>query len=130
MRVIAPTKRKRPDERNAFDALVIFGVTGDLAHKAIFPALYALVKNGALRVPVVGVASPKWTQEQLRGRMEDSIEQSGGIDDQSAMRRLDSLISYVSGDYKDPTTFATIKQALAGAQRPPLPRDPPALFET
>ena len=43
------------------DALVIFGVTGDLAHKAIFPALYALVKSGALQVPVVGVASPKWS---------------------------------------------------------------------
>jgi glucose-6-phosphate 1-dehydrogenase len=28
------------------DALVIFGVTGDLAHKMIFPALYAMVKKG------------------------------------------------------------------------------------
>jgi len=113
------------------DALVIFGVTGDLAHKAIFPALYALVKSGALRVPIVGVASPKWTLEQLRGRMEDSIEQSGGIDDQSAMRRLDSLISYVSGDYKDSTTFAAIKQALGGAERPAhYLAIPPALFET
>ena len=113
------------------DALVIFGVTGDLAHKAIFPALYALVKSGALHVPVVGVASPKWSVEQLRGRMEDSIQQSGGIDDQSAMRHLDALISYVSGDYKDPTTFATIKQALGGAERPAhYLAIPPALFET
>jgi glucose-6-phosphate 1-dehydrogenase len=38
------------------DALVLFGVTGDLAHKMIFPALYALAKNGALQIPVVGVA--------------------------------------------------------------------------
>ena len=113
------------------DALVIFGVTGDLAHKAIFPALYALVKSGALRVPVVGVASPKWTLEQLRGRMEDSIEQSGGIDDQSAMRHLDALISYVSGDYNDAATFAKIKQALGGAERPAhYLAIPPALFET
>ena len=113
------------------DALVIFGVTGDLAHKAIFPALYALVKNGALRVPIVGVASPRWSLEQLRGRMEDSIEQSGGIDDPSAMRRLDALISYVSGDYKDPATFAAIKGALGGAERPAhYLAIPPALFET
>ena len=34
------------------DALVIFGMTGDLAHKMIFPALYAMVKKGALKAPV------------------------------------------------------------------------------
>jgi glucose-6-phosphate 1-dehydrogenase len=39
------------------DALVCFGMTGDLAHKMIFPALYAMVKRGVLTVPVVGVAS-------------------------------------------------------------------------
>jgi len=42
------------------DALVLFGVTGDLANKMIFPALYAMVKRGTLNVPVVGVALPKW----------------------------------------------------------------------
>ena len=41
------------------DALVLFGVTGDLAHKMIFPALYAMAKRGDLKVPVIGVASPK-----------------------------------------------------------------------
>src|SRR5208282_6204481 len=101
------------------DALVIFGVTGDLAHKAIFPALYAMVKSGALRVPVVGVASPRWSLEQLRARVQNSIQQSpGGIDDKDAMRRLDELIRYVSGDYNDVATFAKIKDALGGAQRP------------
>ena len=113
------------------DALVIFGVTGDLAHKAIFPALYALVKSGALQVPIVGVASLKWSVEQLRARMEDSVKQSTGIDDKDAMRRLDELTSYVSGDYNDQATFASIKQALGGAQRPPhYLAIPPALFET
>ena len=42
------------------DALVIFGVTGDLAHKMIFPALYAMAKRGALTVPVIGVAFSDW----------------------------------------------------------------------
>jgi len=113
------------------DALVIFGVTGDLAHKAIFPALYALVKSGALQVPIVGVASPKWSVEQLRARMEDSVRQSGGIDDKDAMRRLDELTRYVSGDYNDAATFASIKKALGGAQRPAhYLAIPPALFET
>jgi glucose-6-phosphate 1-dehydrogenase len=113
------------------DALVLFGVTGDLAHKSIFPALYALVKNGALRVPVVGVASPRWSLEQLRARMQDSIQQSGGIDDPDALRRLDELTVYVSGDYKDLGTFAAIKKALGGAQRPAhYLAIPPSLFET
>jgi glucose-6-phosphate 1-dehydrogenase len=39
------------------DAFVFFGATGDLAHKKIFPALYAMVKRGTLDVPVIGVAS-------------------------------------------------------------------------
>jgi len=46
------------------DALVLFGVTGDLAHKMIFPALYAMVKRGVLTVPVIGVAFPKWSLER------------------------------------------------------------------
>jgi glucose-6-phosphate 1-dehydrogenase len=48
------------------DALVIFGVTGDLVHKMIFPALYAMARRGVLSVPVVGVAAPEWTLEELR----------------------------------------------------------------
>ena len=34
------------------DALVFFGITGDLAHKKIFPALYEMVKQGHLDMPV------------------------------------------------------------------------------
>ena len=110
---------------------MIFGVTGDLAHKAIFPALYALAKNGALQVPVIGVASPKWSQEQLRSRMKDSILHSGGIDDQNALSRLSALLGFVSGDYNDLATFAAIKKALGGAERPAhYLAIPPSLFET
>ena len=68
------------------DALVLFGVTGDLAHKMIFPALYAMAKRGALTVPVIGVASSKWSLAQLRTRVTDSIKRSGGIDDQRCPR--------------------------------------------
>ena len=70
------------------DALVLFGVTGDLAHKKIFPALYAMAKRGVLDVPVVGVASSKWSQAQLRRRATDSIRDSSGIDDRRALRHL------------------------------------------
>jgi len=113
------------------DALVFFGVTGDLAHKMIFPALYAMVKHGTLEVPVIGVAFPKWSLERLHRRVTDSIKRSGGIDDKHALRRLLSLFTYVSGDYKDPATFTAIKKELGKARRPAhYLAIPPSLFET
>jgi glucose-6-phosphate 1-dehydrogenase len=112
------------------DALVIFGVTGDLAHKMIFPALYAMVKRGTLTVPVIGVALPKWSMERLHKRVTDSIERSGGIDNRRALQHLLSLFSYVSGDYQDPNTFTAIKKALGRARRPAhYLAIPPSLFE-
>ncbi len=112
------------------DALVLFGATGDLAHKLIFPALYAMVKRGVLTVPVIGVAFPKWDLEQLQARVKDSLQQSGGMDDQKAYDKLLSLFSYVSGDYNDPAIFTAIKKALGKAQRPAYYLAiPPALFE-
>src|ERR1022692_1575935 len=93
------------------DALVVFGVTGDLAHKMIFPALYSMVKRGDLTVPVIGVAFPKGSLERLHRR-------AGGIDNKRAFQQLLSLLSYVSGDYTDSNTFAAIKEALGNARRP------------
>jgi glucose-6-phosphate 1-dehydrogenase len=113
------------------DALVVFGVTGDLAHKQIFPALYAMVKRGELTVPVIGVAFPKWSLERLQRRATDSVKRAGGIDNKGALKKLLSLLRYVSGDYKDPATFSAIKQALGGAKRPAhYLAIPPSLFET
>jgi glucose-6-phosphate 1-dehydrogenase len=112
------------------DALVLFGVTGDLAHKMIFPALYALGKRGALTVPVIGVALPKWSLARLHKRATDSIKQSGGIDNQRAFHKLLSLFKYVSGDYSDPNTFTAIKEALGKARHPAhYLAIPPSLFE-
>ncbi len=113
------------------DALVLFGVTGDLAHKMIFPALYSMAKRGTLKVPVIGVAAPKWSLAQLRARVQDGIKQSGRIDDQRAVQHLLSLLSYVSGDYNDAGTFTKIKEALGRARRPAhYLAIPPALFPT
>jgi len=113
------------------DALVIFGVTGDLAHKMIFPALYAMVKRGTLTVPVIGVAFPKWSLERLHRRATDSIRRSGGVDNKRALKQLLSLLKYVSGDYTDGNTFTAIKQALGSARRPAhYLAIPPSLFAT
>jgi glucose-6-phosphate 1-dehydrogenase len=118
------------------DALVVFGVTGDLAHKQIFPALYEMEKRGALKAQVIGVAFPKWSVERLRRRVADSINHAvvGGPKNNGDRRALDSLLSrikYVSGDYQDPATFAAIRQALNGARKPAYYLAiPPSLFET
>jgi glucose-6-phosphate 1-dehydrogenase len=113
------------------DALVLFGVTGDLAHKMTFPALYAMAKRGALNVPVIGVAFPKWSLERLHKRVTDSIKRSGGIDNKRALHHLLSLLTYVSGDYKDPGTFTALKKALGSARHPAYYLAiPPSLFET
>jgi glucose-6-phosphate 1-dehydrogenase len=113
------------------DALVLFGITGDLAHKMIFPALYAMAKRGVLTVPVIGVASPKWSLVQLHSRARDSIQQSGGIDNQRAFRHLLSLLRYVSGDYNEQGTFTAIRNALGGARHPAhYLAIPPSLFAT
>ncbi|MGH9617600.1 MAG: glucose-6-phosphate dehydrogenase, partial [Acidobacteriaceae bacterium] len=114
------------------DALVLFGVTGDLAHKMIFPALYAMAKHGNLNAPVIGVAFPKWTLDRLHKRVTDSIRRSsGGIDNERALKHLLSRFSYVSGDYNDASTFAAIKSALGSARRPAFYLAiPPALFGT
>ncbi len=113
------------------DALVLFGVTGDLAHKMIFPALYAMAKRGALDVPVIGAASSKWSLAQLRKRAEDGIRRSGRVDDRQALRHLLSVLRYVSGDYNDPGTFKALKEALGDSRRPAhYLAIPPALFAT
>jgi glucose-6-phosphate 1-dehydrogenase len=113
------------------DALVLFGVTGDLAHKKIFPALYAMAKRGALEVPVIGVASSKWSLAKLRKRVTDGIRQSGGVDNERAFRNLLSALQYVEGDYNDQNTFSAIKKALGSARRPAhYLAIPPSLFAT
>jgi glucose-6-phosphate 1-dehydrogenase len=113
------------------DALVLFGVTGDLARKKIFPALYAMARRGALEVPVVGVASSKWSVAQLHQRATDSIKESGSgaIDDPQAHAHLLAKLSYVSGNYNDPGTFEALKKTLGDARRPAYYLAiPPALF--
>ena len=113
------------------DALVLFGVTGDLAHKMILPALYAMAKRGVLNVPVVGVAAPKWSLAQLRTHATASIKQAGKIDDRDALAHLLSRLRYVGGDYNDPGTFTALKQALGDARCPAhYLAIPPTLFAT
>ncbi len=100
------------------DALVFFGVTGDLAYKKIFPALHAMSRRGTLNVPVIGVARDDFSLDKLKERARASIEQHGGGVDPEAMKKLESLLSYVEGDYSDQGTFEALHATLKGARRP------------
>jgi glucose-6-phosphate 1-dehydrogenase len=112
------------------DALVFYGATGDLAYKQIFPAMYAMVRDGHLTVPIIGVAGRPWTSDQLRQRARESLSQQGQIDE-ATFARFAALLSYVGGNYNDPATYATLHAALGGATHPlHYLAIPPDLFET
>ena len=98
-------------QSTALDALVVFGVTGDLAFKQIFPALHAMVQRGHLDVPVLGVARAGSSLEELRARAKRSIEASGGFDP-DAFAKLSALLRYVGGDYEDAATCKELRRAL------------------
>jgi len=99
------------------DAVVIFGVTGDLAYKQVFPALQAMVRKGNLNVPVIGVARSVRSLEQLRARARDSLEHHGSFDP-GAFDKLSALLRYVNGDYADATTFERLRRELGEAKCP------------
>jgi glucose-6-phosphate 1-dehydrogenase len=99
------------------DALVIYGITGDLAFKKIFPALQALVQRGRLNAPIIGVARSAGSLEQLVERARASLEAAGTFD-RGSFDKLAALLRLVSGDYNDASTFTTLRQALGHARRP------------
>ena len=112
------------------DAFVFFGATGDLAYKKIFPALQAMIRRGELDMPIIGMGRAGWTLEQLRERARDSLEQNGGVD-ADAFAKLSAQLRYVDGDYRDPATYESLKQALGGAARPlHYLAIPPSMFAT
>jgi hypothetical protein len=61
------------DTQPRADALVLFGATGDLAKRKLFPALYHLEQDGALDIPVIGVARSNWTDESFRVHAREAI---------------------------------------------------------
>lgn len=99
------------------DAVVVFGISGDLVQKKIFPALYALVRSGKLNEPIIGVAKTARTLEQIRAMARESLEKSNHVDPQ-ALGRFMGLLHYVSGDYQDAVTFGRLGKALDSAVRP------------
>jgi glucose-6-phosphate 1-dehydrogenase len=100
------------------DAVVLFGASGDLCQRKIFPALYHLVARGRLTAPVIGVARAGWTPEQFAGRVRESLDKFVPQAETGAVSRLTRLLKYVDGDYREPKTFQSLRRVLGEAARP------------
>jgi glucose-6-phosphate 1-dehydrogenase len=101
------------------DALVLFGASGDLARKKLYPALYHLEKRGRLEgIKIVGVARSQWGDEALRGYAHDSLTMSGTPLDTDVWSRLAARLTMVSGEYTDAATYDQIAKSINDAQRP------------
>jgi glucose-6-phosphate 1-dehydrogenase len=111
------------------DVLVIFGITGDLARKKTFPALYRLEQRGLLDVPIIGSGRTPWSDDQLRKEARSSIEHGIRVVDTDVLDRFLARLRYVTGDLDDPDTIERLREAIGRARRPLFYLEiPPTLF--
>jgi len=100
------------------DALVLFGATGDLAKKKLFPALYSMALNDSLHCAVFGVASTKWDHEQFVAHAFDGIKAVFPNPDEKILAELDKEFSLIIGSYEDPKLYEDIAEALKDKKNP------------
>lgn len=120
-----------PGAADRCDGLVLFGATGDLAAKKLFPALYQIEADGDLG-PVIGVSTSEWSDDQLRQRARESIEAKVDDVDGAVLDRLCAHLSYLPGDYREAETFDRLAGRVrdAGVERPLFFLSiPPTLFD-
>ncbi len=121
----------RRNDGTAADVLTIFGISGDLAKKMTFHALYRLEARGKLDCPIVGVAIDEWDDEKLRTHAREAIAATIEDPDEDVFGRLAARMSYLQGDYADGKTFERLGKAIDGAKRPVFYLEiPPSLFAT
>jgi glucose-6-phosphate 1-dehydrogenase len=119
--------------RKAADALVIFGITGDLARRMTIRSLYRMEKAGRLDVPVVGVARNDWTEKELIRHFRQALRDNGVKVEKTVFDRLAKRLRYVQATYDDPACYTHVLQALAHlrAKKPVFYLEiPPSLFAT
>ena len=121
--------REAPGDTRQADALVVFGITGDLAKVMTFHSLYRLERRRLLDCPIVGVAGDDWTVEDLRSRARSSIEACGETIDEAVFERLAQRLSFLSGDFGDGATYEQLAGLIANAHSPVFYLEiPPSLF--
>jgi len=106
-------RRDVPYRNDRADALVMFGLTGDLGDKKLFPALHELAAAGKLGVPVIGVGRSEHNDDDLRSMFRDALGESYHPD------VADSIdLSYVSGDSTDAATYDDLASRLVDVRLP------------
>lgn len=100
------------------DVIVLFGATGDLAKKKLFPALYDLQDLGELDIPIYGVASSKWTQEVFKQNVEKAVRARKADPEEESLAKLLGQVNLIVGDYQDPQTFVDLAEALKDFKLP------------
>ena len=97
-------------------ALVLFGATGDLAKRMLWPSLYALDKDGLLPATfqLIGAATSALTDEALINKVKESIQSSANakLYDDDFFARFAKRIRYVSVNVEAVGGLEPIKQAL------------------
>jgi glucose-6-phosphate 1-dehydrogenase len=101
-----------PVDQPAADALVLFGATGDLARRKLYPALYEMEFGGRIEVPVIGVARSSWNDERFAAHARDSVTAADPHARPDVIDRLMERLHLVDGDYSDPTTWESLRDAL------------------
>jgi glucose-6-phosphate 1-dehydrogenase len=114
------------------DVLVIFGITGDLARKMTFRALYRLEQRGRLKCPIVGVGRREdWGHEDLRTRARESIEETVTDYDEKVFGKLAARMTFVNGDYTNRDSYERLGKHIADSKLPVFYLEvPPSLFST
>ena len=100
------------------DALVLFGATGDLAKKKLFPALYDLEELNELDVKIFGVASSKWTQDVFRENVEKAIRARKPDADEKVLGKVLNEMQLLVGDYEDQETFVKLAELIKDFKLP------------
>ena len=111
------------------DALVVFGISGDLAFKKVIPSIYELVRRGRLAGPVLGLAREQWSLARIQDRVSESVRAHADSVDEAALADLCGRLRFIGGDYRDPVTFRRLRETLGDARAPlHYLAIPPSLF--
>ena len=109
--------------------MVIFGITGDLARKMTFQALYRLEQRGDLDCKIVGIARNRWSEEELDNHCRESIEATVKDPDDAVIERLEKRLDYHQGEFDDPATYQELAELLADSKERLFYLEiPPSLF--
>jgi glucose-6-phosphate 1-dehydrogenase len=100
------------------DALVIFGITGDLARRMTLPALYRLTEDGHLTCVVITVGRRPLSDDDFEKHVRDAVTERIDDLDEEVLKKLLSRLSYVDGDVGDRALYERLKSELGEAQAP------------